>query len=164
MQRIYILIISVLAVGALAAYLTFERSPDTDVRTVETTRALTRMTAIGPVGKGVTYTEQIGRHGFTLQAERINLKTTKILGFDNNLVKKMVATGVMITITQGDQKRLTVHKDRIEMSPNMKTITIDHPTILFPSTLAAPDKLRIDKSGQTITLYYKNKQDVWRLQ
>jgi hypothetical protein len=159
-QTIGIILLGILCVGCALFFGLKHGEKKTNINS-----DLPRMIAIGPISKGVTYTEQIGRHGFTMHAERISFAKTKTLGFENNLMKKLVATGVTITLTRGAHKRLEFSKDYIEMAPNMKTITIDHPTILSPANLRTIEKINIDKAGQTLTLFYgkEKKKEVWRL-
>ena len=159
-QTIGIILLGILCVGGALFFGLKHFEKETN-----TVAGIPQMVAIGPIGKGVTYTEQIGRHGFTMHAERISFTKTKTLGFENNLMKRLVAAGVIITLTKGSQKRLEFSKDYIEMAPNMKTIAIDHPTILSPVNLQPPEKISIDKTGQTITLSYgkEKKKEVWRL-
>lgn len=126
-------------------------------------KAPSRLVETGPYGQNVRSTEQIGNYTINMKAKRLYFKKTKTLGFDNALFKKLVAKELEVTILKDNKKILALYKDRQDMSPDMKCLQIKNPTVLYPETIKQPDKIRIDKKRKLITLYYRDKTDVWDL-
>jgi len=122
-----------------------------------------RMTAIGPVGRDIVYTEMNGPYIYTMQTARQNFKRARVLGFESNLVKKMVVKDLVLTISKEDKTILAIKKDSAEFRPDMQVITINNPHITIPANLAQPDKIRIDKIQRIITFFYGNNRKVWKL-
>lgn len=126
-------------------------------------KAPSRLVETGPYGQNVRSSEQIGSYTINMKAKRLYFKKSKILGFDNALFKKLVAKELEVTIIKDNKKILALYKDRQDMSPDMKCLQIKNPTVLYPETIKEPDKIRIDKKRKLITLYYRDKTDVWDL-
>jgi hypothetical protein len=158
-----IILVVILATACILAYQAIEHLPNYVDKPTDELPSLPHMIALGPVGKNMNYTEAIGQYSYNMKAEKLNFKKSKIMGFDSNLMKKMVAKELTFTISKGDKTILAIQKDLIELSPAMQVITIDNPTILIPATMTTPDKIKIDKTGQTITFFYGKKQKLWNL-
>ena len=122
-----------------------------------------RLVDAGPYGTNVISSEKIGECRFDLKAEKLYVKKTRILGFDNALFKKLVARELDITIFRADRKLLALHKSYQEMPLDMRCVKIDRPDILFPESFRQPDRVKIDKERRLITFYYGNRTDEWDL-
>ena len=126
-------------------------------------KAPSRLVATGPYGTNVRSTELIGDCTINIKAKRLYFKKTKIFGFDNALLKKLVAEELNITILKDSKKILALYKARQNMSPDMKCLEIKDPMILYPDIFKQPDKVRIDKNKKLITFYYRDGSHVWDL-
>ena len=122
-----------------------------------------RLVETGPYGQNVRSSEQIGSYTINMKTKRLYFKKTKILGFDNALFKKLVAEELNITILKDSRKVLALYKARQDMSPDMRCLEIKNPTVLYPEAIKQPDKVGIDKKKKLITLYYRDKTDIWDL-
>ncbi len=158
----YFLILVIVVSVVLLVYYSFlcadkEKSSDLQFK------APSRLVQTGPYGTNVRSSEQIGSYTINMKTKRLYFKKTKIFGFDNALFKKMVAEELNITILKDSRKILVLYKARQDMPLDMKCLQIKNPTVLYPETTKQPDKVRIDKKGKKITLYYGDKTDVWNL-
>jgi len=123
----------------------------------------TRLVENGPYGKNVDLKEKLGRCMFDMKAQRLYFKKIKTLGFNNALFKKLVAKELNIIIFRDNKKILSLYKDYQEMNPNMKSIQIKNPKVLYPETMKQPDEVNIDKDKKLIVLRYGDKVDTWDL-
>jgi hypothetical protein len=116
-----------------------------------------RMQTMGPVLQGVVSTEMLGAVALKMEASRLWVKKTKIFGFDNGLIKKVVVNDFRLSVSKEGRALLSVSKKRVEMSPDLKTITIEHPTVHRPMDMVQPESIRIDKKDRAI--YFKMRGD-----
>ncbi|OEU79160.1 MAG: hypothetical protein BA873_11105 [Desulfobulbaceae bacterium C00003063] len=155
----------ILVITVFAAFLGYHGFSDADKEKPEDIeyKAPSRWIEAGPYGQGVRSTEKIGDYTINMKAEKLYFKKTKTFGFDNALFKKLVARELNITIFRDDKRVLALYKDRQAMSPDMKSLLIEDPTVLHPKTIKQLDKISIDKNRRLITLYHSDRTDVWDL-
>lgn len=159
----YFLILSVIVVFAVfLVYYCFLQT-DKDKPAVLQFKAPSRLVQTGPYGTNVRSSEQIGRYTINMKTKRLYFKKTKIFGFDNALLKKLVAEELNITILKDSKKILSLYKARQDMPPDMQCLQIKNPKLLYPETTRQLDKVKIDKKEKKITLYYGDKVDIWNL-
>jgi hypothetical protein len=119
-----------------------------------------RLTEIGPYGRNICLTEQIGECTLSVRAQRLYSKKTKLFGFNCALKKKLVAKGLNIIVYKNKDKVFDVYKDKINLPMNMKTIEIHNPTVLYPKSMESISRINIEKKKLRATIFYKDRTEV----
>ncbi len=122
-----------------------------------------RLTEAGPYGAGISTTHHINGFKFKIKSGKLYFKKKKTFGFSNALLKKLVAQDLEVSIHEANTKILKISKNYQELSPDMKILKIDNPTLLFPRDFKSPEKITINMKTQNIILFYKGKQVHWDL-
>jgi len=123
----------------------------------------TRLAEIGPYAENISLTENIGVYSLNLNAQRLNVKKGKIMGFNTALMKKYVMNGIHLSLYKQGTKMLEFYKEHLTMNPSMKSMEIDDPQVLFPLNMSQPRKIRLDKDKRILMIYYRDKFEEWDL-
>lgn len=118
---------------------------------------------LGPYAKNISLTENIGAYALIIKAEKLYVKKGKFFVFDTALQKQFVANKLYLSLYKDGIKKLEIYKDNLTMNPIMKKIEIEDPQILFPVTMAKPKSIRLETDKRLLTLYFKDRVDVWNL-
>ena len=105
----------------------------------------------GPVIYGANITK--GEKGFivNIKADKLFFENGRILFFETALIKKLVAVNLQITVYIKGKKVIVLRKNSETMQPNLNTISINNPQILFINIPFL--KKKIDK----VIIYLKDK-------
>lgn len=119
------------------------------------THTPSRLALNGPYGTNVSMTDLVGGCRYEMQAEHLYFVKTRMLAFENALLKKLVAKGLRIAIFKDGQKQLEFAKDRAVLKPgmNLDHFTVKHPDILYPDNLQPLRMIEIDKKAGCIYLF-----------
>jgi len=107
---------------------------------------------IGPYGKNISYTENIGDLSVNMKAERLFARKSTIFGFSTVLKKHMVAENLTITVYDRGKRLYRCKKNKVVIPYNMDVIEVDNPYTIFPKSMRKVSLLRIDRKEQTIVI------------
>lgn len=74
--------------------------------------------------------------------------------------KKLIAEDLRISVFKDNRIIIALAKDREELHPDLKSLTVHEPTILETPMNNKPKAITIDKDSKTITVYYYVKANV----
>ncbi len=117
-------------------------------------KAPQRLIAAGPYGRDVCLVERLGACTLTMKAGRLFVRKPKTFGFENALLKRVVAKDLHLSLMRDGQRLVELNTAKLEMPPGMTVIRIEHPTLIYPQGEEAPEMVRIDKGSRTLTLQY----------
>jgi len=125
--------------------------------------APSRLLQMGPVVGGFSSTDTIGELVVKMEASRMWYKKSKILGFDSAIFKKLVASNFSLTILKGEKKLISLSKNKVELSSDLKTISIKKPTITYPTDMGHPDLIQFNKDELKLKIKTGTSEKTWDL-
>ncbi len=111
-------------------------------------KAPSKLVANGPYGRNVIITNQIGDCTVQLKAGRLFVENGQTAGFQNALLRQMVAENLEVEIYDGRVLMFRVESPREKLS-GFSQIKIKHPRISFPANMQA-DRVNIDNHQVTL--------------
>ncbi|OAQ20912.1 hypothetical protein [Thermosulfurimonas dismutans] len=100
----------------------------------------------------------IGNFTVHLEAKDFYVRKEKVLIFDSPLFRELVARDLKVLILENNRKVLVAYKEKEKLRPNLRSLVISRPVILYPKKVPAPLKLILDRSNSNIWLVYKNEK------
>jgi len=165
MKRKYLYLsvcVTLCLLAAFAAHMVFFRettaAPDPSFSKVPG-----RLASIGPFGRGISVTENIGAYSLSMSAGMVNVKKSRFLGFSTSLKKTMVSKDVTITVYKNGERKLELYKDRLFLDPAGTVLVIRNPKVIFPENMTQPGSVTIDREHEILTIRYRDREDRWNL-
>lgn len=114
------------------------------------------LVGIGPYGRNISYTENIGDLSVNMKADRLFARKSTFLGFATVLKKHMVAENLAITVYDREKRIFSCRKDEVIMPYNMDVIEVENPYTVFPKNMSRVSLIRIDRIARTIVITDQN--------